>query len=85
MSARTLLVSLSLLTFFAPGCASDGPAITCLDDGDCYCSASGELIDESWLCDGDNDCGDWEDERGCPGVRIADLPCEGLRTRSSPG
>ena len=35
----------------------------CLE-GRYLCSSSGarDCIPESWLCDGENDCGNWEDE-----------------------
>lgn len=58
------------------GCASSGPHIEC-DDEHCYCE-NGEDIPLSWLCDGDNDCGDWADERGCPGVKLPDIECDGF-------
>ena len=37
------------------------------DENDCpegryLCSNSGDCIPESWLCDGENDCDNWEDE-----------------------
>ena len=37
------------------------------DEEDCpegryLCSNSGDCIPESWLCDGENDCENWEDE-----------------------
>lgn len=37
------------------------------DDNDCpegkhLCTQSKECIPELWLCDGENDCGNWEDE-----------------------
>ncbi len=31
------------------------------------------------MCDGDNDCRDWQDEDGCPGVNIPRMDCEGDR------
>lgn len=79
MSVRSLLVSFSfvVVALVVPGCADDGPSMWC-ENGDCLCDASGRWIPESWLCDGDNDCRDWQDERGCPGVRVPELPCHGL-------
>ncbi|MEZ4253130.1 MAG: hypothetical protein R3B99_33395 [Polyangiales bacterium] len=76
MSARSFF-TLFLFTLFVAGCGNDGPSMQC-EGGDCWCDAAGYSISESWLCDGDNDCGDWQDERGCPGVRIPELPCFGL-------
>ena len=37
------------------------------DEDDCpegryFCSKSKDCIPESWLCDAENDCGNWEDE-----------------------
>lgn len=37
------------------------------DEDDCpegrySCTKSDDCIPESWLCDGENDCGNWEDE-----------------------
>ena len=54
------------------GCKT-GPDLPC-SEGRCLCS-NGDSIREEQICDGDNDCDNWEDERGCPGVRIPSLPC----------
>lgn len=70
MLARSFF-ALSLLTLFV-GCGNDGPSMRC-EGGDCWCEASGRSIPERWLCDDDNDCGDWQDERGCP-VRARQTP-----------
>ena len=77
MLIRKTTLVFSFLMFLFSGCADDGPAMWC-SDGECWCDNSERFIDESYLCDGDNDCRDWQDERGCPGVRIAKLPCVGL-------
>lgn len=55
---RSALLLLGLL--FATACSD---ALPC-DDGLCYCD-SGEVILEGWVCDGDNDCGDNQDELDC--------------------
>ena len=30
-----------------------------------YTCANGKCIPDRWICDSDNDCGDWSDERDC--------------------
>jgi len=37
---------------------------TC-NSGEFKCANGKKCIDSSWICDGDNDCGDNSDERGC--------------------
>ena len=37
---------------------------TCSSDE--FTCANGRCTPMSWLCDGDNDCGDMSDERACP-------------------
>lgn len=32
------------------------------------CPRSGHCIPQSWVCDGDNDCFDNQDEEGCPPI-----------------
>jgi low density lipoprotein-related protein 2 len=61
------------LTIGLGGCRADGPNLPCTGN-ECTCD-SGETIDREWICDGANDCGDWQDEEDCPGrPRLA---CEG--------
>jgi hypothetical protein len=41
------------------------------DEGEFTCS-NGETVPNSWVCDGDNDCGDESDEQGCVEFMCAD-------------
>jgi hypothetical protein len=57
--AAAVMAAASLIA----GCGSGD--LYCEGDGGCWCD-NGEWISEDWICDGDNDCGDFQDEEGCP-------------------
>ncbi|MEM9071491.1 MAG: hypothetical protein AAGE52_23495 [Myxococcota bacterium] len=61
--------------FFVVACGGEETDLYC-EGGRCLCS-NGEDIDEDFVCDGDNDCDNWDDERGCPGTRIPRMNCVG--------
>ena len=57
------LVSLSL--FVVP---SMDPEIGMCSEDQVQCNGTSQkCISVTWLCDGDNDCGDYEDEQNCTG------------------
>lgn len=41
----------------------------------CKCDNGTQLF-RDMFCDLQNDCGDWSDERYCPGAQIPDIPCD---------
>jgi len=49
---------------FSGECAVTCDCTVCRQD-QFKCVSSGRCIPASWICDTDNDCGDWSDERNC--------------------
>ena len=45
-------------------CLPGDDGLVCRED-EMRCRSSGHCILRRYQCDGDNDCGDWEDELGC--------------------
>ncbi len=60
---KVLFFSFLASTLLLIGCGDSG--LRCADT-ECLCS-DGTPIDESWVCDSEEDCFGGEDESGCPG------------------
>ena len=61
---KLLCTLLVVTTVGLTACGKDENNPTCTEEGYYEC-ATGECIEEAWLCDGEDDCSNGEDEYGC--------------------